>query len=394
MSWNKSGMGDLVRRVVFWVIRRLLPAVVTPQQKVIFVGEGPSGCNAYALLKYFQSNESKINTEFFDNSFLARRMTVGQYYQKIRKLSTAKVLVTTHGPVSLPNRAEISTWHSPLFKSILAMENPSHATRLDTNWRTVDNILSYSQLYSSLMVACTLTNPYRHLITGAPRNDFLYDSDGRGNLERISQTSLDGKRIIFFVPTFRMGYSKSQGSKKFDNLFGFPEFNADSFNEFLSKNNLLFVYKLHPNEEKFYSEYTNLIDPDLSCRLNNDVLSSHSFDLYQIINAADVLITDYSGIFIDFLLLDRPIIFTPVDLESYAKTRSFLYGPFDEWTPGRKVLTQSELVSEVSALLEGGDDFKQKRRSATKIWHDYQDNKSSERSSEVIKKLLFMGEDK
>jgi CDP-glycerol glycerophosphotransferase (TagB/SpsB family) len=91
--------------------------------------------------------------------------------------------------------------------------------------------------------------------------------------------------------------------------------------------------------------------------------------------------------------LNRPIIFTPVDFESYAKTRSFLYGPFDEWTPGRKVLTQSELVGEISALLEGSDEFKLERRSAAKIWHDYQDNKSSERSSEVIKKLLFTGEE-
>tara|TARA_B100000767_G_C19602235_1_gene466162 strand:- start:111 stop:845 length:735 start_codon:yes stop_codon:yes gene_type:complete len=242
------------------------------------------------------------------------------------------------------------------------------------------------------MVACTLTNPYRHLITGAPRNDFLYDSDGRANLERITQSSLEGKKIILFVPTFRMGYSKLQGSKNLENIFGFQEFDSEHFNEFLLRNNLLFVYKLHPNEEKFYSKYTNLINPELSCQLSNDVLSEHDFDLYQIINAADILITDYSGIFIDYLLLDRPIIFTPVDLESYAKTRSFLYGPFDEWTPGRKVLTQNELIAEISALLEGGDEFELERRSATNIWHDYQDNKSSERSSEVIKKLLFSGE--
>ena len=50
------------------------------------------------------------------------------------------------------------------------------------------------------------------------------------------------------------------------------------------------------------------------------------------------------------------------------------------------------LIAEISALLEGGDEFELERRSATNIWHDYQDNKSSERSSEVIKKLLFSGE--
>jgi len=379
-------------RAVYWLVRTLLPLIIRPKNKIILISEGPSGCNSYALFTYLSKTSINFEVEIFYNPSFDSSSTIAQYFKKIRFLSSAKLIVTTHGPVSLRGRKEINTWHSPLFKSILAMENPSQTTRLDTNWRGVDSILSYSQLYSSLMVACTLTNPYRHLITGAPRNDFLYDSDGRRNLERITQSSLDGKKIIFFVPTFRMGYSKLQGSKSLENIFGFQEFDSKSFNEFLLRNNLLFVYKLHPNEEKFYSEYTNLINTELSCRLSNDVLSEHDLDLYQIINAADILITDYSGIFIDYLLLDRPIIFTPVDLESYAKTRSFLYGPFDEWTPGRKVLTQNELVGEISALLEGGDEFELERRSATNIWHDYQDNKSSERSSEVIKKLLFSGE--
>ena len=381
------------KRVIFWLIRNLLPLIIRPKNKIICVSEGPSGCNSFALFTHLSDIAIDLDIEFYRNPSSEESKRVSVYVRKVYLLSSAKLIITTHGPVSLRGRREINTWHSPLFKSILAMENPSETTRLNTNWLGVDAILSYSQLYSSLMVACTLTNPCRHIVTGAPRNDFLYDSDGRGNLERITQTGLNGRKIILFVPTFRMGYSKPQGSKTFENIFGFPEFDPVSFNEFLSTNNLLFVYKLHPNEEEFYSEYTNLIDPELSCRLSNDVLSAHSFDLYQVINAADVLITDYSGIFIDYLLLNRPIIFTPVDFESYAKTRSFLYGPFDEWTPGRKVLTQSELVGEISALLEGSDEFKLERRSAAKIWHDYQDNKSSERSSEVIKKLLFTGEE-
>jgi CDP-glycerol glycerophosphotransferase (TagB/SpsB family) len=241
------------------------------------------------------------------------------------------------------------------------------------------------------MVACTLTNPYRHLITGAPRNDFLFDSDGRRNLEQIIQTNLDHKKIILFVPTFRMGYSKTQGSKNLSNIFGFEEFDAKTFNDFLSNNNILFVYKLHPNEEAFYSEYTDLISPDFSFRLNDQILTENGLDFYEIVNCADILITDYSGIFIDYLLLDRPIIFAPIDLENYTKTRNFLYSPFNEWTPGKKVLAQDELVFEIANLIDGVDEFRSQRRSATNIWHEHQDNKSSERTLKLVENLLNEG---
>jgi CDP-glycerol glycerophosphotransferase (TagB/SpsB family) len=343
------------------------------------------------LFTYLSKTSINFEVEIFNNPISDSSSTIAQYFKKICYLSSAKLIVTTHGPVSLRGRKEINTWHSPLFKSILAMENPSQNTRLDTNWRGVDNILSYSKLYSSLMVACTLTNPYRHLITGAPRNDFLFDSDGRRNLEQIIQTNLDHKKIILFVPTFRMGYSKTQGSKNLSNIFGFEEFDAKTFNDFLSNNNILFVYKLHPNEEAFYSEYTDLISPDFSFRLNDQILTENGLDFYEIVNCADILITDYSGIFIDYLLLDRPIIFAPIDLENYTKTRNFLYSPFNEWTPGKKVLAQDELVFEIANLIDGVDEFRSQRRSATNIWHEHQDNKSSERTLKLVENLLNEG---
>ena len=47
----------------------------------------------------------------------------------------------------------------------------------------------------------------------------------------------------------------------------------------------------------------------------------------------DILITDYSSIYIDYLLLDRPLIFLPYDKEQYLKGRgmNFEYDKGDTW---------------------------------------------------------------
>ena len=382
-------MLSLVKKTIFWIIKNILPLLIFPKQKIIFISVGASGCNSYALFKYLKKNESEVPAELFLDDWKRRSLSIPQYFRRIYTLSLAKVLVTTHGPISLPNRVELNTWHGPLFKSVRIMENPSKKTKINTNFRKVDKILSYSQLYLSLLVACTLTNPYRHKITGAPRNDFLFDSDGRGNLEKILGTSLNNKKIVMFVPTFRKGYSKIQGSKNFNNLFGFKMFHSESFNKFLEQNNLFLVYKLHPNEESHFNEYKDLISSKFSFHLNNQVLSENNFDFYEVLNCADILITDYSGIFIDYLLLNRPIIFNPTDLEDYVNTRGFLYTPYDEWTPGHKVETQDDLINEINNVLNGIDSFANQRQLAKNIWHQYKDNKSSYRAAKIVKELLY-----
>ena len=48
-------------------------------------------------------------------------------------------------------------------------------------------------------------------------------------------------------------------------------------------------------------------------------------EFYETLNAADLLITDYSSVYFDYLLLDRPLIFVPVDLEEYIETRGYFW---------------------------------------------------------------------
>jgi len=376
------------KRVAFWIIRNVLPVFITPKNKVIFVSEGRSGCNSRALFRYLKKQNRSYDVEIFDNSVLNNSELV-KYIKKVLKLSSASIIVTTHGPVCIKRRMEINTWHSPLFKSIGVMENPSSKIKKQTSWSKVDIILSYSKLYSSLMNACIITNPYKYRITGAPRNDYLFNSNGRSNLNKIFENKLGDRKVILFLPTFRLGYSRSQGSKKLTNIFGFNLFNEQGFANFLRKNNIVFVYKLHPNEEPYFQEYVTPTNHDVFLNLDSKSLEKFQFDLYEILNGVDILITDYSGVYIDYLLLDRPIIFTPVDLDYYSKDRDFLYGPYNDWTPGPKVIQQGDLEVKVLELLENkGKEYRSSRSFIKKAMHQHFDGNSCSRSSAVINSLL------
>jgi CDP-ribitol ribitolphosphotransferase len=379
---------NFFKKLLFFALRKSIPLLIIPEKKIIFISEGNSGCSANSLYKYFIKNYKHILVEKSQFNLNPEKLSIFKYLSQLIYLSKGKVLVTTHGPVSLPNRIELNSWHSPLFKSVINMENPTNSTKLKTNWRKVNIILSYSQLYTSLMVACTSSNPFMHAITGIPRNDYLFDSKGISNLEKITKKKLKNKKIILFTPTFRVGYSKKQGSKNFNNIFGFTNFDNKSFNNFLIKNNIFFIFKLHPNEEPYLSNYKNLIDSENSFQLNNDLLTQYNIDFYEIINATDILVTDYSGIFIDFLLLNRPIIFTPVDLNDYAKTRNFLFTPYEHWTPGKKVLSQIQLMNEIRNILNGKDKYTYERKIQKDIWHYFQDNLSSKRVSKILLNYL------
>ena len=60
---------------------------------------------------------------------------------------------------------------------------------------------------------------------------------------------------------------------------------------------------------------------------NNRIISANQDkfeDVMELLKYVDVLITDYSYIYIDFLLLDRPIIFLPYDIDDYQQYRFFI----------------------------------------------------------------------
>jgi len=111
-------------------------------------------------------------------------------------------------------------------------------------------------------------------------------------------------------------------------------------------------------------------------------------DLYQVLPYTDVLITDYSSIYFDYLLLDKPIIFTPSDIEDYSRNRGLLLEPYDYWTPGPKCYDQDTLQYEISKSINDCEYYQRERLELKNIFHKYQDGKSTKRVTQFIERLL------
>jgi CDP-glycerol glycerophosphotransferase (TagB/SpsB family) len=86
----------------------------------------------------------------------------------------------------------------------------------------------------------------------------------------------------------------------------------------------------------------------------------------------DVLISDYSSIYHDFLLLDRPIVLIPYDYEEFARTQGFMYNYFAN-LPGPAVKSQKEFLQSLEDVLEGRDPYADKRRALQQLIHTHVD---------------------
>ncbi len=78
-----------------------------------------------------------------------------------------------------------------------------------------------------------------------------------------------------------------------------------------------------------------------------------SLDLNRILPEIDALVTDYSSIFIDYLLLDRPIVFFAPDIGHYESAERGFYDDYRESAPGPIAETLDELTFQIQTLARG-----------------------------------------
>ncbi|HML34227.1 CDP-glycerol glycerophosphotransferase family protein [Sporomusa sphaeroides] len=230
----------------------------------------------------------------------------------------------------------------------------------------------------------------KYEITGLPRNDMLYSPASRSNLEKLLDVDLTDKKIIFNMPTFHIvdQIGRVEGSTQLNDSFKIVDFGYGKFNEFLVKNNMICVSKVHHGEELSVSKktkdraYSNLFF------INNDDLEKSSLDLYEVLGAGDILITDYSTVYNDFLFMNKHVIFVNADIEDYRRERGIILEPYDFWTAGPKVNTQDELQSEIVKCLSDLNYFRTEREKLLPVFFQTPDTNSVKRTWNVIDKAV------
>lgn len=160
-----------------------------------------------------------------------------------------------------------------------------------------------------------------------------------------------GLRVLY-APTWR----KNSQSK----IFPFADYNKDALEKFLTENNVQIDLRLHP-----YFENSSYVNEFLSEHVKS-LPTSKAPEIMDVLSNYDIVITDYSSIYVDFLVLNRPVMFFPYDLKEYSKSTSFV-APYRELTPGPHVLSQRDFIAELEGLLSGRDDYSSERQRLSEL---------------------------
>ena len=355
-------------------------------KKICLVINSYSGSNTLALFK--------MMPEEFRSKYEIRPISQHNIINYVLEVLNSDIVVTTEGNYLLnnknfkPDQVVVDLWHGFPLKAMGLMDKQDTLKhKVNEQWQNLNYMTSFSQLFNEVMNKCTNIPLDKFVITGNPRNDFLFLSTGRENLEKVLNKSFGNSKLIIFMPTFRYSPrgNRTEGNKNRDNIFGFERFNSDKFNDFLKHNNIHMVVKLHPAEEK---KYINTIKELSNIHIIAEThMYEQNLDFYEILNAFDLLITDYSSVYFDYLLLDRPEVFTPVDFKEYENSRGFLLSPYEDWAPGPIAIQQETLEKEIIMQLTE-DAYALKRQIVRNKIHKYQDANSTQRVCRILERLL------
>lgn len=362
--------------------------------KIVFIGseKGFYGNNRH-LFEYMNKTAS-VKAQYYTNQkdvinkYANLPMLKSYNIINLFKLINTNVVVTDHGipwyvGVFAFRAKKVQLWHGNGMKKIGKL---FYKKGLLSNIRLfLSSLVGTNQkfqyvYYTSLYAYKHRKGAFRHdeyKFNGQPRNDIMFENTKESKrvfYEIIGDSNLN-KKVIIYTPTWRDEKNDFNSFKNVDFL---------KLDGYLKSHNLLLVVKFHPYEtETFPHEYNNIIT------IKSNV------DVYDILQYTSAMITDYSSIYFDYLLLDKPIIFFPFDKEDYLNNQRDIVYNYEDITPGKQVFNTDELIEEIdNILVKEQDNYIKDRKRVRDLFYKYQDNKSRERASNDILELMGIKNEK
>ena len=343
--------------------------------------------NSRYLFEYVKENLPEITPLFVINDPELRNSLSSKYgkqyfietesIQGIRQALSAGVWFTSAG---LPaygiglhkKRLIINLWHGvPLKKIALLDPNLKKAARIYFKKIFSENytcILTTSHELIPLMARSFAVSEDKIKVWGQPRNDGLFQkNDCREILGQLFPDLPEYTKTVLYAPTFR-DYGQVQ-------LFPFKDFDQEQLEAFLEEKNMLLFIRTHVAEQGSAAPY-------LGKRIRF-LGNEQAEDVTGILNIFDCLITDYSSIYIDYLLTDKPMIFLPYDRQQYLDGRGMNFD-YDDVTPGPKPETFNDFLD---ALSPKEDFWKSERTRVNRLFNEIQHPCAADICNKVLKMI-------
>ena len=258
----------------------------------------------------------------------------------------------------------VSLWHGVGFKRLYGSEKFKNWNSILTYIRRVKNKFFYwtyrditfttsKYMKEKAIEQFYITNKNSVFITGQPRNDIFQLNLDKDNVLFNCGYKSSNKFIITFMPTwqsFNDNFDIRDMLKKLDN--------DTEFINFFKINNYEFIVKLHylSKAENVYNNIKKINDKDIS-------------STQELLAITDILITDYSSVYADFALLNRPIIFfRPDSLKEMSE-----FGQYDDFKNVCKInlaKNYCELKNMIKKIINKKYDYSKQNKIINQFFND------------------------
>lgn len=360
----------IVEKNITWLINFIFQIFLfLPRNKKIWIfgaweGEKYSDNSRYFYEYLFENNiDKKIKLIWITSNKKLISEVKNCYYSNsmkgiFYKLRAGVVFYTNGiydlGKYDLSNGAyRVSLWHGMPLKKIYFSSNDFtqkegfKAIMKKIKWKLYNPVkrdltISTSKEMNEKLIKCFNIKDENIVITGQPRNDILISYRDLEIKKLIKNKDLflkiKDKKVVSYIPTYRA--NEILNKKLYERINSI--INNKKLNKLLIENNSIFLIKLH-----------YLMEMNIQEKNTIKIINDRDIDSVQgLLKVTDILITDYSSVFIDFVLQEnKKLIFYGFDLKEYLNNDTGIFYNY-ETIFECSVKTEENLIKKIEELLK------------------------------------------
>lgn len=309
---------------------------------------------------------------------LGNRLVCHGSLSSVFKMLRSKYIVVDNGIYGLGHAGKdqilVNTWHGTSLKKIGrhldGSESQSHPA--------ATYAIAYSDFFVPVLSKAFGIEKSKVLVTGEPRNDYLYDHNCESILDELGISRSCNDRVLLWMPTYRRD-PNGNAVDGMESDFGMPivnRANIDSLDKACAEEHVILIIKWHGlqrAEDDIGGQFSNIFF------LSSEDIARTSQPLYHLVATCDGLITDYSSVYVNYLVLNKPIFFAYDDMAEYEANRGFMFEDVKRIMPGAHINTMSALLSCIHDFAKGRDAYGDIRLDVCKKLNKYRDASNSRR---------------
>ena len=346
--------------------------------------------NSFFLANYVAKNHPQIHVFWVacddtDVSALDKTIHIIRYdsEEAMTVFKRAGVVIMNQGYIDFSSKGfnyfrgavTLNLWHGVAWKKIghdkaksVGLIHNLHIRVFDYFEKT-EKYVSLSRRFSDVLHSAFHAADDEIIQAGYPRNSYFYSSEWLTmNRESILNRIRDMEeaevskhtKILLYMPTFRDKASQLQSLEAIAD--------TEPFLRWMEENDVIVVQKAH-----FVSQQRNEFQAQ---KKNGRVLTINDIAPYEALGAADILITDYSSCFFDYLVLNRPIIHYIYDFDAYRTADRGVYYERDDVICGKAVTDMDGLKQAIIDYVRNPEEDKELRLARKKQFAEYETSDS------------------